>query len=129
MALTAFTSRLGISQGRLPTKDAPDGGFVLVLGDLEPGHVAELAPGDYVEVSQITDLTGVVLARVWLRLWVPENTPQNLAWEVSIVVDGIQRASARGRPGRIRELTDLAANTSKMAGMHTVAVRLQLVTS
>ena len=76
MALTAFTSRLGSSQGRLPSGTAPDGRFVFVLGDLEPGHVAELAPGDYVEVSEVTDLTGV-LVRVWLRLWVPESTPQN----------------------------------------------------
>ena len=128
MALTAFSSRLGISQGRLPSKNAPDGSHVFVLGDLEPGHFAELAPGDYVEVSQATDLTGVALVRVWVQLRVPDEVPPGLAWEVSLVVGGTKRASARGRPGRARELTDLAANTSKMSGMHTVAVRLGLVT-
>ena len=127
MALTAFTSRLGISQGRLPSSASPDGTCVFVLGDLEPGRFADLAPGDHVEVSQVTDLTGVALVRVWLQLRAPDAVPTGLAWEVSLVVDGIKRASARGWPGRTRTLTDLAANTSKLVGMDTVAVRLELV--
>ena len=66
MALTAFTSRLGRGQGRLATPKATGGDYAFVLGDDEPGRVFELAPGDHAEVTQDTDLTGVMLVRALL---------------------------------------------------------------
>ena len=127
--LTAFQARLGIGQGRIaPANTAPPSGdHVFVLGDDEPGRVFELAPGDRAEVVQDTDLTGVDLVRANLRLRVPESLPSGLAWEVSIVVDGATMARATCPAGRERSLTDLAANVSKMSGMHQVGVRLELV--
>ncbi len=127
MELTAFTSNLGRGQGRVETPDAASGRFAFVLGDLEAGRVFELAPGDHAEVTQMTDLTGVDFVRAPLRLRVPKSLPQALAWEVSILVDGLAEASFRGRPGRERVQRDLAANVSKLSGMHTVGVRLALV--
>ena len=129
MELTAFETRLGVGQGRIqPEGAAPaSGDFVFVLGEDEPGRIFELAAGDRAEVVQETDLSGVDLVRAHLRLRVPAGMPAGLAWEVSMVVDGAKLASATARPGREREITDLAANVSKRAGLHQVGVRLQLV--
>ena len=44
MALTAFTSRLGIGQGRIQTAKATAGEYAFVLGDAEPGRLFELGP-------------------------------------------------------------------------------------
>ncbi|MCL2726696.1 MAG: hypothetical protein FWD69_19935 [Polyangiaceae bacterium] len=125
MALTAFTSRLGRSQGRIATPNATSGAFV--LGDDEPGRFFELAPGDHAEVTQETDLTDIMLVRALLRLRVPASTPSGLAWEASLIVDGTKCARMRARPGRERLVTDLAANVSKLSGLHILGVRLELV--
>lgn len=120
MELTAFTSRLGEGQGRL-------GPGVFVLGDDEPGRFFELALGDHVEVTQPADLTGVTLVTSAMALRVPKLLPAGFAWEVSLVVDGVKSASLRARPGLERLVTDLAANVSKLTGLHVVGVRLELV--
>ena len=60
---------------------------------------------------------------------VPAGTPAGLAWEASLVVDGTALARMRAKPGRERLVTDLAANVSKLSGVHTVGVRLELVTA
>ncbi len=96
MALTAFTSRLGLGQGRLITPKATGGDYAFVLGDDEARRFFELAPGDHAEVTQETDLTGVMLVRALLRLRVPASTPAGRAWEASIVVDGTKLACRRG---------------------------------
>lgn len=127
MALTAFTSRLGRGQGRLATPMATSGEYAFVLGDDEAGRFFGLAPGDHAEITQNTDLTGVTLVRAALRLRVPASTPAGLAWEASILVDGIKLASMRVQPGRERLVTDLAAHVSKLSGFHTIGVRLELV--
>jgi hypothetical protein len=129
MALTAFTSRLGRGQGRLLTPKATGGDYAFVLGDDEAGRFFELAPGDHAEVTQETDLTSVMLVRALLRLRVPASTPAGRAWEASIVVDGTKLARMQARPGRERLVTDLAANVSKLSGLHTIGVRLELVTA
>jgi hypothetical protein len=128
MELTAFTSRLGRGQGRIRPRNATpaSGDYLFVLGEDEPGRFFELAPGDYAEVSQQVDLTEVALVRAQLRLRVPASLPSGLTWEAALVVDGVKYASARGRPGRERLVTDLAANVSKLSGVHTVGVRLEL---
>ena len=124
MDLDAFTSRLGEGQGRTVT---PNGDVQFVLGDVEEGHLFELATGDHVEVTQTTDLTGAALVRALVHLRAPKGLPAGLTWEVSVVVDGVKRARATCLPGRTRSITDLAANVSKLAGVHDVGVRLELV--
>lgn len=131
MARTAFNARLGTSQGRLEAvavdrTPAPSGDYVFVLGDTEAGHFHELAGGDHVEVRQEVDLTEADLVRIQLRLRVPESTPTGWRWVASIRVDGSPLAQATCAPGRERMLTDLAANVSKFAGVHDVALRLAL---
>jgi len=129
MALDAFTSRLGLGQGRIRPLNAPvpSGDNVFVLGEDEPGRFFDLEPGDHAEVSQQTDLTDVDVVRAALRLRVPKMQPASLAWEVTILVDGTKLAAATCKPGSTRVLTDLAANVSKLVGLPTVAVRLELV--
>ena len=129
MELGAFTSRLGLGQGRIQPQGiiAPSGDYVFVLGDDEPGCFFELDAGDRAEMVQDTDLTSVDLVRAWLRLRVPASLPPGLAWEVSITVDGTKAARATCMPGRERLLTDLAANVSKLTGVHQVGVRFELV--
>lgn len=129
MELDAFTSRLGLGQGRVRPQNAPvpSGDHVFVLGEDEPGRFFDLEPGDHAEVSQQMDLTGVALVRAALRLRVPKTLPAGLVWEVTLRVDGIQAAAATCRPGRTRFVSDLAAHVSKHSGLHRVAVRLELV--
>lgn len=126
MELTAFTSRLGAGQGRLELEPGADG-HVFVLGEAEPGRRFEIAVGDHAEVTQSVDLTGIALVRAALRLRVPASTPAGFRWEAAIVVDGAVMARATARQGRERLLSDLAANVSKLSGVHEVGVRLQLV--
>lgn len=118
--LDAFTCRLGTAQGRV----APG---VFVLGSAELGYVFDLALGDRAELVQDVDVTGVDLVRTRMRLRVPDGLPGGFAWEASLVVDGRKVARAVTRPGWTRELTDLAANVSKLSGVHGVGVRLELV--
>lgn len=127
MPLTAFTSRLGIGQGRIHASLMSGGEYAFVLGDDEPGRFFTLAPGDNAEVTQDADLTDAKLIRALLRLRAPASTPSDLAWEASIVVDGAKLAQVRARPGRERLITDLVANVSKLAGLHEVGVRIELV--
>jgi hypothetical protein len=129
MELDAFTSRLGLGQGRIQPVNAPvpSGDNLFVLGEDEPGRFFELEPGDHAEVSQQTDLTDVDVVRAALRLRVPKTLPAGFAWEVAMLVDGTKLPAASCKPGRTRVLTDLTANVSKLVGLHTVAVRLELV--
>jgi hypothetical protein len=127
MALTAFTSRLGIGQGRIQTDKATAGEYAFVLGDAESGRLFDLAPGDHAEVTQAVDVTGMDFVRATLRLSVPASTASGLSWEASILVDGMKLARMRSTPGHERLVTDLAANVSKLSGTHTVGVRLELV--
>lgn len=131
MARTAFDACLGASQGRLEAAavdgaPAPSGDYVFVLGDAEAGRFHELASGDHVEVRQEVDLTDADFVRAQLRLRVPESTPPGWRWVASIRVGGNPLAQATCAPGRERVLTDLAANVSKLAGLHEVVVRLAL---
>ena len=121
--MDAFTSQLGPQQGRL-IKD--DGQAIFVLGAETPGWRADLAVGDFVEVVQDADLTDVKLVRVRGELEV-RSVPSHMAWEATLLVDGVSQASIRGRPGVVRPIRDLAACVVGLQGVHAVAVRLSLV--
>jgi hypothetical protein len=122
--LDAFTNRLGLGQGRLP---ASSGTFEFVLGDTEPGRWATLVLGDRVGLTQEANLTDIDLVRVQATLRVPASLPAAVAWEASIVVDGVKFARATCSKGRARRLTDLVANVSRLTGVHALEVRLELV--
>lgn len=129
MELDAFTSRLGIGQGRVQPAHAtaPSGDFVFVLGEDEPGRFFELEPGDHADVTQDADVTDEDVVRAVLRLRVSRSLPPGLAWEVSLLIDGTKVARATCKPGQTRVLTDLTANVSKLSGVHAIGVRLELL--
>ena len=128
MELDAFSSRLGFSQGRINPKSAVPvtGKWAFVLGEDEPGRFFNLTPGDYAQVIQDADLTGIDLVGVNLNLRVPANLPSGFIWEASIIVDGVKLARATAKPGRTRIITDLAANVSKLSEIHQIGIRLEL---
>lgn len=124
MSFDAFTARLGEQQGRVV---APDGSVVFVLGEFDAGRFARLLPGDRVEVVQPLDVTGIALVRATLTLQA-RSLPPDRVWEASVLVDGVKRAATRCGAWRTRRTADLAANVSKLNGLHDVGVRLELVT-
>ena len=84
--MDAFTARLGVSEGRV--ERAP-GDVVFALGDLTPGWTADFAAGDYVEVAQTADLTGVAVVRVTGTL----RAPPAGRWRVSLRIGGFDAAA------------------------------------
>ena len=131
MEFDAFTARLGTGRGRIVPKNtiSLSGDYVFALGDDEAGRLYNLAPGDFAEVIQEVDLTEHDLVRTNLHFRVPSSLPGDYHWEVSIVIDGIKSAFSTCIAGRERKITDLAANTSKLTGLHQVGVRLELMES
>jgi len=126
MELDAFTRDLGRSQGRV-TSPGSDGRAILVLGDLDSRRVAELTPGDFVQVEQAVDLTNerIVLARGSVS--VPKGLAARLAWEVSIRVGEVSLARVRVRAGQTKSVDDMIANVARIYGVQTVALRLELI--
>jgi hypothetical protein len=98
-----------------------------VLGDLRARQVAELTPGDFVQAEQDVDLTNERIIRARGSLRVPDGPPSALAWEVSLCVDGVKRATLRARGGKTKSVDDLAVNVVMERGVHNVAIRLELV--
>lgn len=131
MEFDAFTARLGEGQGRIVPKNTIPlfGDYVFALGNDEAGRFFELAAGDFAEVVQEVDLSSQDLIRTNLHLRVPSSLPEENYWEASIVIDGTKSARATCPAGRERRITDLAANTSKMTGLHQVGIRLELMES
>ena len=124
MDLTAFNSRLGISQGRIPLDETD---FVFVLGDDVPGYFHNLEGGDHAQVVQDIDLTDINIVQTELTVKVPDSTPLTIGFELSIVVDNAKMATIVCLTGQERRITDLAANVSKLTGVHSVGVRLEVV--
>lgn len=50
-------------------------------------------------------------------------------WKASIRVDAVERSSAILSPGRTRDRNDMGANVAALAGDHTLAFRLELVST
>jgi adhesin HecA-like repeat protein len=126
LELDAFTSDLGLSQGRVVLSTEPRTA-VLVLGHLSPRHTARLRPGDHVQAEQEVDLTAERLLQTQGTLGVQDDLAPGLAWEVSLCVGGTKRARLLARAGEVKSISDLAVNVSADEGLHVVALRLELV--
>lgn len=125
MDLTAFNSRLGISQGRIPLESTES--FVFVLGDDVPGYYYDLEAGDYAQVVQAVDLADIDLIRTELDVEVPESIPSRFGYEISIVVNDVKLETILCKARYRHHITDLAANVSIMTGVQLVGVRLEVV--
>ena len=129
MAFSPFDAALGTRQGRLAPIgfDPTSGDFAFVLGSDTPGDIHDFETGDGAEVRQSVDLTGENFIRAQVRLRNAETIPAGVKWEASIRIDGAKKAAMLIAPGRSRDRADMAANVSKLSGVHTVSVRLELV--
>jgi hypothetical protein len=125
MELTAFNSRLGISQGRIPLEETDQ--LVFVLGDDVPGYVYNLELRDHAQVVQEIDLTDIGIVQTELSVRIPDSIPDSVGFELSIVVDNIKMAITICLTGQERHITDLSANVSKSTGVHAVGVRLEII--
>lgn len=123
---------------------APHGEWVFCLGiqgrsDLHPYYHSEeqlgelyeipygMKAGDKEDVSQDIDLTGVNIVRFAGFMKLPTEAPPNHAWELSLIVGGVKKSRMRISKKRQRTRYDMAANVSKLDGLHKVAFRLELV--
>jgi hypothetical protein len=119
---TLFASALGEHQGRL---EQGDGRAVFVLGATAPSMRGRVAIGDWVEIAQDLDCTGIHLVRLAGVVRVPTETPPGTAWVLSIRLPFERLTDWKLRPG-LRRLDDLAANVSRLVGVQRIAVRLSL---
>ncbi len=124
--LTPFHAAFGTSQGRVaPANAAPEvGERVFVLGSDEPGRVVRIAVGDFVEVEQVADVTGVVFLNARARVRVP-TLPGDLAWTLSLVRFGdVERVIPLYRD---LLLTDMAIHVGSLwTGDQRFGFRLEL---
>lgn len=127
---TAWDKDLGVSQGRIPVVDAPDGAFVYELG-----HALRASErinfGDFHEVKQslvIDAQTGVV--RMAVRVVPPDALPSGHFWEVSVRLNAVVVFTRRLTTGRFPvDLMDMAIplSNSLRPAPDEIAVRLELV--
>ncbi len=127
---TAFDFGLGLSQGRITDPDAPGGSYVFELGHIGGRTKANIAVGDYSQVSQsITIVSQDLLARVTVLLTEPDETSTNVAWELRGYLGGglffRRRLTSKGRD---LELTDLAVSLAPGGAPITLAFRLEAIT-
>jgi len=129
MAFTPFDAALGTRQGRLaPVGFEPTSGdFAFVLGSDRAGDIHDFEIGDHAEVQQDVDVTSDNFIRASIRLRNPGAVPAGVNWEASITVGGVKKTSMLLAPGRTRDRVDMAANVSKLSGVQTVGLRLELV--
>jgi hypothetical protein len=119
---TLFESALGDHQGRLVQQD---GRAEFVLGAAVSTLRGRIAVGDWVEVAQDLDCTGIHLVRLAGVVRVPTETPPGTVWVLSIRLPFERLTDWKLRPG-LRRLDDLAANVSRLDGVQRIAVRLSL---
>ncbi len=119
---TLFESALGDYQGRL---ERDDGTAVFVLGAAVSNLRGRVEVGDWVEVAQDIDCTGLHLVRLAGVVRVPHDAPLGANWVLSIRTPSERLTEWPLRPGT-RRLDDVVANVSRLVGVHRIAVRLSL---
>lgn len=129
MAFTPFDAAMGSRQGRIRPAgfDPTSGEYAFVLGSDATRHLHDFEIGDHAETQQNVDLTGQNLVRAKIRMRNAPEIPAGVNWEASITIDGTRQTAMLLRPGRTRDRADMAANVSKLSGVHLVGLRLELV--
>ena len=104
-----------------------DWAFVLGADGAAAEHLAELAIGDYAEVSQVGDFDTETFFEVPLQIRGPATTAAGTSgWKVSLRINAVEVASRTFAAGVVLD-TILKANVSALVGNNTVAIRLELV--
>ena len=115
----------GVGSGR---RVREDGTCEFVLGVDEDGEAQEMTVGDYVEITQDVDLTGVDVIRVDATPYVQAIAHPAYGWVGSIRVDGIllvtRTVAPAGDSGS--EWTDFQAPVRRFGGgVKTVSIRFR----
>jgi len=121
----------GRQQGRVDPNGQPavEGDYTFCLGidGAAPEHLAELAVGDYIEVTQIGDFDIESYFHVPMQIRGPaEIAAGTSGWKISLRVGAVEHASRTFGADAVIDTT-LTANVSAYVGDHTVAIRLELV--
>lgn len=129
MGLNAWNRFPGVRNGRVqPASHLFQGDNVFILGDYIAADPQRLEPGDYTEISQTGDLTGIQTVTFRGRLRGPASIPQGRSWRASLMIDGVEAVGRDIPDNRVIDVTTLTANTSKLvAGNHTITFRLAFV--
>ena len=106
---------------------APEGEHVYVLGYELAGLFHRFAAGDFAQTEQEDDFGSTNIVRVVALIRSTDVMPSNLAWRFSLLLDGVAYTTRLLEPKRDRALVDVAANVSKLIGLHTLGFRLDLV--
>ncbi len=106
---------------------APEGEHVFCLGYELAGLFHRFAVGDFSQIEQAEDFGATNIVRVIALIRSTDTMPSNLAWRFSLLLDDVIYTSRVLEAGRDRALVDVAANVSKLAGNHTLAFRLDLI--
>lgn len=109
-----------------PAAGAVAGDFSFVLGSDFAGEIFDFALGDHAEVSQAVDVTGLSRVTFAARL---RGVPAagGARWMFTWRVDGVVQGSRVVLPARTVLVTDGAFDVSQLAGVHTLALRLEVV--
>ena len=130
----ALASMVGLAGSDVAFGEGGGASFAALLDawPLETGARIGIVPSEYGGNARV--LADRAARRGWQLIWLEvddlgrvQGVPAGLAWEASVVVDGVKRSRMTCAPGRTRSITDLAANVSKLTGTHDVGVRLELV--
>lgn len=126
MAATPFDRYPGHTSGQMVPSTGPVGGaYSFVLGSDVPGQVFAFEVGDYTEASQAVDVTGLSRVTFAARLR-GADTAGGASWRFSWLVDGVAQGSREVRQGMDVLFTDGAFDVSQLAGVHTLALRLEV---
>ncbi len=128
MATTLFQRDLGRTQGRIePAAFAPvEGAFAFVLGSDAPGVFGRFMPGDFAEVAQTVDLTGMSFIRFAAALRGPSVAPAHGAWRFAVLLDGVEQYGELLPIGRLQTRFDRVIDVSSRSGVADLSFRMEL---
>ena len=131
MATTLFQRDLGQTQGRIePTGFSPvEGTHTFVLGSDVPGVFGRFLPGDFVEVAQTVDVTGMNFVRFAAGLRGPRVAPTRGAWRFAVLLDGTEQYGEPLPIGSLQTRFDRVIDVSGGSGSLELSFRLELTDS
>ncbi len=131
MATTLFQRDLGRTQGRIePAGFAPvEGTYVFALGSDAPGVFGRFLPGDFAEVAQTIDLTGMSFVRFAAALRGPSAAPARGTWRFAVLLDGVEQYGEALPIGALRTRFDRVIDVSGRSGSAELSFRLELTDS
>lgn len=127
---TAFDRLQGITQGRLspPAQANPvSGQAVFVLGSDTSGVYFPLNLGDYAQVQQTADTTGLKLIRFQAVLRSPTDVPEGTRWALEWGLESTVQGRRILSPGQSLHLRDGAINVTTLEGDQTFFFRLRFI--